>query len=85
MTEKDFAFGTEDLESAEYLLGMVGGIASLMETTGEGCADQTESIAWSAMAITYLLDEVKDCIQKGKAAMARARATAKALETRAAS
>ena len=36
MTEKDFAFGTEDLESAEYLLSMVGGIAGLMETTGKG-------------------------------------------------
>lgn len=85
MTEKDFAFGTEDLESAEYLLSMVGGIASLMETTGEGCTDHTESMAWSAMAINYLLDEAQECIQKGKATIARARAMTKALETRAAS
>lgn len=83
MTEKDFAFGTEDLESAEYLLSMVGGIASLMETTGEGCTDHTESMAWSAMAINYLLDEAQECIQKGKATMARARAIAKTMETRA--
>ena len=60
MTEKDFAFGTEDLESAEYLLSMVGGIAGLMETTGKGCVDNTESVPWSAMAINYLLDEAQE-------------------------
>lgn len=85
MTEKDFAFGTEDLESAEYLLSMVGGIASLMEGVEENPSDTSKEVAWSAMAINYLLDEAQECIQKGKATIARARAMTKALETRAAS
>ena len=85
MTEKDFAFGTEDLESAEYLLEMVGGIASLMEGVKENPSDTSNEVAWSAMAINYLLDEAQECIQKGKATIARARAMTKALETRAAS
>lgn len=85
MTEKDFAFGTEDLESAEYLLSMVGGIASLMEGVEENPSDTSKEVAWSAMAINYLLDEAQECIQKGKAAITRARAMSKAQETRAAS
>lgn len=85
MTEKDFAFGTEDLESAEYLLEMVGGIASLMEGVKENPSDTSNEVAWSARAIAYLLDEAQECIQKGKATIARARAMTKALETRAAS
>ncbi len=85
MTEKDFAFGTEDLESAEYLLSMVGGIASLMEGVEENPSDTSKEVAWSAMAINYLLDEAQECIQKGKDTIARARAMTKAQETRAAS
>ena len=85
MTEKDFAFGTEDLESAEYLLSMVGGIASLMEGVEENPSDTSKEVAWSAVAINYLLDEAQECIQKGKATIARARAMTKAQETRAAS
>lgn len=81
MTEKDFAFGTEDLESAEYLLSMVGGIASLMEGVEENPSDTSKEVAWSAMAINYLLDEAQECIQKGKDTIARARA----MTTRAAS
>ncbi len=85
MTEKDFAFGTEDLESAEYLLSMVGGIAGLVEETENSPSDKSGETAWAARAIAYLLDEAQECIQKGKAAIARARAMTKALETRAAS
>lgn len=83
MTEKDFAFGTEDLESAEYLLSMVGGIASLVEETENSPSDKSGEAAWAARAIAYLLDEAQECIQKGKATIARARAMTKALETRA--
>lgn len=85
MTEKDFAFGTEDLESAEYLLSMVGGIAGLVEETENSPSDKSGETAWAARAIAYLLDEAQECIQKGKATIARARAMTKALETRAAS
>ena len=85
MTEKDFAFGTEELESAEYLLSMVGGIAGLVEETENSPSDKSGETAWAARAIAYLLDEAQECIQKGKATIARARAMTKALETRAAS
>ena len=85
MTEKDFAFGTEDLESAEYLLSMVGGIAGLVEETENSPSDKSGETAWAARAIAYLLDEAQECIQKGKATIARARAMTKAQETRAAS
>ena len=59
-------------DSAEYVLDMVGGILAMIEEAGNFQNNLTEDIAWSAMAVNYLLDDVKESIQKSRqAAQAR--------------
>ncbi len=55
-------------DSAEEVLDMVGGILGMTQEAGNFQNNLTEAIAWSAMAVNYLLDDVKESIQKSRQA-----------------
>lgn len=72
MERKMIPDAVTELDSAEYVLDMVGGILAMIEEAGNFQNNLTEDIAWSAMAVNYLLDDVKESNQKSRqAAQAR--------------